>query len=221
VTASRGPPAAVARRACRAPSGRVSGASLHADTSPSVSRPPRHLPADAGPRNDPTVNPRSDFSAAGGTHDDWDTYDRGMRDERRTAVLVMPPVVTGTWRDQGAVRDAWAGQSRRETRAVDRPFRSGIVGYRHDYELGAMTVHGRLVCAQASRLGRVLPRGTRKTTGRAIVSCCSNLYVRARTFHGSARWRHIWLSKGTDQKSPRLGSAGHRRAMGASYGITA
>jgi PPOX class probable F420-dependent enzyme len=31
---------------------------------------------------------REIFSAAGGTHDDWDTYDRTMRDERRTAVLV-------------------------------------------------------------------------------------------------------------------------------------
>ena len=33
---------------------------------------------------------REMFSAAGGTHDDWDTYDRVMRDERRTAVLVTP-----------------------------------------------------------------------------------------------------------------------------------
>jgi PPOX class probable F420-dependent enzyme len=31
---------------------------------------------------------RDIFTAAGGTHDDWDTYDRVMRDERRTAVLV-------------------------------------------------------------------------------------------------------------------------------------
>ncbi|MPY94021.1 MAG: TIGR03618 family F420-dependent PPOX class oxidoreductase [Acidimicrobiia bacterium] len=31
---------------------------------------------------------REIFSAAGGTHDDWDTYDRTMRDERRTAVIV-------------------------------------------------------------------------------------------------------------------------------------
>jgi hypothetical protein len=30
------------------------------------------------------------FSAAGGSHDDWDTYDRVMADERRTAVLVTP-----------------------------------------------------------------------------------------------------------------------------------
>jgi PPOX class probable F420-dependent enzyme len=33
---------------------------------------------------------RKIFSAAGGTHDDWDTYDRVMREERRTAVLVSP-----------------------------------------------------------------------------------------------------------------------------------
>jgi PPOX class probable F420-dependent enzyme len=33
---------------------------------------------------------REVFSAAGGTHDDWDAYDRAMRDERRTAVLVAP-----------------------------------------------------------------------------------------------------------------------------------
>ncbi len=33
---------------------------------------------------------RDVFAAAGGTHDDWDTYDRVMADERRTAVLVAP-----------------------------------------------------------------------------------------------------------------------------------
>jgi PPOX class probable F420-dependent enzyme len=33
---------------------------------------------------------REIFSAAGGAHDDWDTFDRTMRDERRTAVLVTP-----------------------------------------------------------------------------------------------------------------------------------
>lgn len=30
------------------------------------------------------------FTAAGGTHDDWDTYDRVMAEERRTVVLVAP-----------------------------------------------------------------------------------------------------------------------------------
>lgn len=33
---------------------------------------------------------REIFSACGGTHDDWDTYDRVMREERRTAVLIRP-----------------------------------------------------------------------------------------------------------------------------------
>jgi PPOX class probable F420-dependent enzyme len=33
---------------------------------------------------------RDIFSAAGGTHDDWDAYDRVMADERRTAVLLTP-----------------------------------------------------------------------------------------------------------------------------------
>jgi len=33
---------------------------------------------------------RAIFTAAGGTHDDWPTFDRTMRDERRTAVLVEP-----------------------------------------------------------------------------------------------------------------------------------
>ena len=33
---------------------------------------------------------REIFAAAGGTHDDWDTYDRVMLEERRTAVLINP-----------------------------------------------------------------------------------------------------------------------------------
>ncbi|WP_024806572.1 TIGR03618 family F420-dependent PPOX class oxidoreductase [Nocardia sp. BMG51109] len=33
---------------------------------------------------------RAVFMAAGGTHDDWPTYDRVMRDERRAAVLITP-----------------------------------------------------------------------------------------------------------------------------------
>lgn len=33
---------------------------------------------------------REIFRAAGGTHDDWDTFDRVMADERRAAVLVTP-----------------------------------------------------------------------------------------------------------------------------------
>ena len=30
------------------------------------------------------------FRAAGGTHDDWDEYDRAMAHERRAAVLIIP-----------------------------------------------------------------------------------------------------------------------------------
>jgi PPOX class probable F420-dependent enzyme len=33
---------------------------------------------------------RDVFRAAGGTHDDWDAYDRAMADERRTVVLIAP-----------------------------------------------------------------------------------------------------------------------------------
>jgi PPOX class probable F420-dependent enzyme len=38
---------------------------------------------------------RDVFSAAGGTHDDWDEYDRVMAEERRVAVLVTPERVYG------------------------------------------------------------------------------------------------------------------------------
>ena len=37
---------------------------------------------------------RDVFSAAGGTHEDWDEYDRVMAAQRRTAVLVEPERVT-------------------------------------------------------------------------------------------------------------------------------
>jgi PPOX class probable F420-dependent enzyme len=33
---------------------------------------------------------REVFSSAGGTHDDWDGYDRAMAEQRRAAVLVSP-----------------------------------------------------------------------------------------------------------------------------------
>ena len=33
---------------------------------------------------------RAVFTAAGGAHDDWETYDRVMAQERRTAVLMTP-----------------------------------------------------------------------------------------------------------------------------------
>ena len=38
---------------------------------------------------------RDVFTAAGGTHDDWDAYDRAMRDEHRAAVLISPRAVYG------------------------------------------------------------------------------------------------------------------------------
>ena len=37
---------------------------------------------------------RAVFRSAGGTHDDWDEYDRVMATERRTAVLVTPERIT-------------------------------------------------------------------------------------------------------------------------------
>jgi PPOX class probable F420-dependent enzyme len=47
-------------------------------------------PSDAvAPREVPDLL-RAVFRAAGGTHDDWDEYDRVMASERRLAVLVTP-----------------------------------------------------------------------------------------------------------------------------------
>jgi PPOX class probable F420-dependent enzyme len=50
----------------------------------------------AGP-DDPLVGPdglrlllRAVFTSAGGSHEDWDTYDRVMAQERRAAVLISP-----------------------------------------------------------------------------------------------------------------------------------
>ena len=39
---------------------------------------------------------REIFTAAGGTHEDWDTYDRVMAEERRVAVLVTPERAYGS-----------------------------------------------------------------------------------------------------------------------------
>lgn len=39
---------------------------------------------------------REIFIAAGGTHDDWEEYDRVMADERRVAVLVTPERTYGS-----------------------------------------------------------------------------------------------------------------------------
>lgn len=40
---------------------------------------------------------RDVFAAAGGTHDDWDTFDRVMAEQRRAAVLVAPVRVVGNF----------------------------------------------------------------------------------------------------------------------------
>lgn len=37
------------------------------------------------------------FQAAGGTHDDYETYDRVMAEERRTAVFVQPDRILGNY----------------------------------------------------------------------------------------------------------------------------
>jgi PPOX class probable F420-dependent enzyme len=39
---------------------------------------------------------RDIFTAAGGKHDNWDEYDRVMRDQRRTAVLITPTRIYGS-----------------------------------------------------------------------------------------------------------------------------
>jgi PPOX class probable F420-dependent enzyme len=39
---------------------------------------------------------RQIFTAAGGSHDNWDEYDRVMAEQRRTAVLVAPTRVYGS-----------------------------------------------------------------------------------------------------------------------------
>ena len=39
---------------------------------------------------------REVFSSAGGTHDDWPTYDRVMAQERRVVVLITPDRVYGS-----------------------------------------------------------------------------------------------------------------------------
>ncbi|KUJ37508.1 TIGR03618 family F420-dependent PPOX class oxidoreductase [Streptomyces sp. NPDC093228] len=38
---------------------------------------------------------RAVFTAAGGSHEDWDEYDRVMAEQRRTAVLVTPTRIYG------------------------------------------------------------------------------------------------------------------------------
>ena len=55
-------------------------------------------PQDPAPGIDPDglrLLLRAVFTGAGGTHDDWDTYDRVMREEARVAVLITPDRVYG------------------------------------------------------------------------------------------------------------------------------
>ena len=47
-------------------------------------------PDDPNADVDPRPLLRDVFTAAGGTHDDWDTYDRVMAEDRRAAVLITP-----------------------------------------------------------------------------------------------------------------------------------
>jgi hypothetical protein len=48
----------------------------------------------ADPSVDLRVLFRDVFISAGGTHDDWDAFDRAMFDERRAAVLIEPARIT-------------------------------------------------------------------------------------------------------------------------------
>jgi len=54
---------------------------------------PEDLPDDFPAERVPQLL-RDVFTAAGGTHEDWDEYDRVMAAQRRTAVLVEPTRVT-------------------------------------------------------------------------------------------------------------------------------
>jgi hypothetical protein len=53
-------------------------------------------PLDPRPGVDVAKLLRDVFVAAGGTHEDWATYDRVMAEEQRTAVLVTPARVYGS-----------------------------------------------------------------------------------------------------------------------------
>jgi len=58
-------------------------------------------PDDPNPAVDPErlrLLLREVFTAAGGTHDDWDAFDRAMADERRAVVLVTPHRIYGITR---------------------------------------------------------------------------------------------------------------------------
>ena len=55
-------------------------------------------PVDSFPGFEPAGVPqllRDVFTAAGGTHDDWDEYDRAMVEDGRTAVFIRPSRIQG------------------------------------------------------------------------------------------------------------------------------
>ena len=58
---------------------------------------PDDPPADFDPAGIPGLL-RDVFTAAGGTHEDWDHYDRVMAAERRAAVFIHPIRITGIGR---------------------------------------------------------------------------------------------------------------------------
>ena len=56
---------------------------------------------------------REIFAAAGGTHDDWDTYDKVMAQERRAAVLLSPDRVYSNPSRLSSARAAYRPPARR------------------------------------------------------------------------------------------------------------
>ena len=55
-------------------------------------------PDDPAPEGSPEIPRvlRAVYQAAGGTHDDWEAFDRAMADDRRCAVFVRATKVSGT-----------------------------------------------------------------------------------------------------------------------------
>jgi hypothetical protein len=73
---------------------------------------------------------RDIFRAGGGTHDDWDTYDRVMAEERRAAVLITPAASTPTRRpDDPATTCSTCAPPYREA-VEDYPFGDGVAVFK-------------------------------------------------------------------------------------------